>query len=425
MTSESLIGLLVIAFSELKLDSMRDWLSAAKKRPTPRRLLEGSHSQIGLHEGEDLKGHDEEDVDEPPHRLAPKTLTIVGLIVSSLFAIATLWALFGRKGIEPYTTLLAIVLSFALSILAVRSLGSTDLNPVAALGKITQLIFALVQPHNIVANMLAGGLSEAAAMQSGELMQDFKAGSLVGASPRSQFYGQLLGSLAGIFVSAAAYQLYTDVYAIPSPSFPAPAASVWLNFARLVNNGEVPRNSTPWMAGTALLFGLTGIVKSLAQARALAREQSQERQRRRRRRAQQQSQQYQPGQESGAGEEPEEPRRALPTPTWERYASYLPSGVAFAVGILNTPNFSIARFIGGLLVSWCASDTSSSSSSSSASPRSFLARRSIPRILLVVLASGLVLGEGAGSIVNLFAKQLFGIGAIACGGCRGGCGGGC
>jgi hypothetical protein len=38
----------------------------------------------------------------------------------------------------------------------VRALGETDLNPVSGLGKISQLLFAVLQPGNIVANLVAG-----------------------------------------------------------------------------------------------------------------------------------------------------------------------------------------------------------------------------------------------------------------------------
>jgi hypothetical protein len=43
--------------------------------------------------------------------------------------------------------------------ISVRALGETDLNPVSGLGKISQLIFAVVQPSNVVANLIAGGVS--------------------------------------------------------------------------------------------------------------------------------------------------------------------------------------------------------------------------------------------------------------------------
>ena len=42
---------------------------------------------------------------------------------------------------------------------SVRALGETDLNPVSGLGKVSQLIFAVVQPSNVVANLIAGGMS--------------------------------------------------------------------------------------------------------------------------------------------------------------------------------------------------------------------------------------------------------------------------
>jgi hypothetical protein len=40
---------------------------------------------------------------------------------------------------------------------SVRALGETDLNPVSGLGKVSQLVFAIVQPSNVVANLIAGG----------------------------------------------------------------------------------------------------------------------------------------------------------------------------------------------------------------------------------------------------------------------------
>ena len=47
----------------------------------------------------------------------------------------------------------------------VRALGETDLNPVSGLGKIGQLFFAILQPGNVVANIIAGGVAEAGAQQ--------------------------------------------------------------------------------------------------------------------------------------------------------------------------------------------------------------------------------------------------------------------
>ncbi len=59
-------------------------------------------------------------------------------------------------------------------------------------------------------------------------MQDLKTGHLIGASPRAQFFGQLLGSALSIFVTTTAYSLYTQAYTIPGREFPAPSAHVRL-----------------------------------------------------------------------------------------------------------------------------------------------------------------------------------------------------
>ena len=64
---------------------------------------------------------------------------------------------------------LEVILVFTIyltySLISVRALGETDLNPVSGLGKVSQLLFAWIQPGNIVANIIAGGVAEAGAQQ--------------------------------------------------------------------------------------------------------------------------------------------------------------------------------------------------------------------------------------------------------------------
>ena len=57
---------------------------------------------------------------------------------------------------------------------SVRALGETDLNPVSGLGKISQLVFAVVQPSNVVANLIAGGASLATLEFFGQFVDLFK-----------------------------------------------------------------------------------------------------------------------------------------------------------------------------------------------------------------------------------------------------------
>ncbi|KAI4518424.1 OPT superfamily oligopeptide transporter [Schizophyllum commune Loenen D] len=305
--------------------------------------------------------YNKEDSEVETHdRLVPYSWVLWGLGASVLFGTILVWAVFGHEGIKPWATLLGFALGGLLSVLGVRALGETDLNPVSGLGKISQLVFAWVQPGNIVANIIAGGVAEAGAQQAGDLMQDLKTGHLCGASPRAQFYGQLIGSTVSILVTTTAFSLYTRAYEIPGPSFPAPTAYVWLSLARLLRDGTLPVKSGIFMLAFGLLFALIAALKTYA------------------------------------------------TRTSHPYAKYVPSGVAFAIGFLNTPSFSIARLIGGII------------------EHVYRTRYARGRedIWLIVVASGFVLGEGVVSVVSLVLRTC-GVGVASCWGCGHGMCGGC
>ena len=215
--------------------------------------------------------------------------------------------------------------------------------------------------------------------RAGDLMQDLKTGHLIGASPRAQFYGQLIGSTFSIFVTTAAYNTYTKAYEIPGPSFPAPTAYIWLNLARLLSespnllsncccayagkgDGSLPEKSGLFMIFFAVAFGLVSATKVYC-----ARGQS-------------------------------------------RVTKYIPSGVAFAIGFLNTPSFTLARLIGGAIeAAWRSHQKSKGRDGG---------------ITLIVVASGFVLGEGIVSIIALVLRSC-GIGVSSCWGCGHGLCSGC
>ncbi|RCI05758.1 hypothetical protein CU098_001285, partial [Rhizopus stolonifer] len=154
----------------------------------------------------------------------PHWVTVVGLIASTLSCIYLVRFVFGPDVLPLSMSLLAVFVAMFLSILGVRALGETDLNPVSGIGKISQVLFAGVMPGGILANLIAGGIAEAGAQQAGDLMQDLKTGHLLKASPKAQFYGQMIGSFASVFIASGAYMLYRTVYSIPGPEFPVPTA---------------------------------------------------------------------------------------------------------------------------------------------------------------------------------------------------------
>lgn len=197
------------------------------------------------------------EVDAPDSQLVSNRLVAILAILSIVVCILSIRVVFGAL-IPFYAILLAILLALLLSLMGVRALGETDLNPVSGISKLTQLFFALVipgsNPNAVTINLLAGAISESGALQAGDMMQDLKTGHLLGAAPNAQFYGQMIGSLVGAIISAGVYQLYTSVYEVPGGIFQVPTAYVWIFTARLVTGQGLPPMSSQWALGAGVIF---------------------------------------------------------------------------------------------------------------------------------------------------------------------------
>eukprot|EP00042_Codosiga_hollandica_P053010 m.683643 g.683643 ORF g.683643 m.683643 type:complete len:232 (+) comp58605_c0_seq20:1763-2458(+) len=177
---------------------------------------------------------------------------------------------------------------------------------------------------NVASNIIAGGIAEAGAQQAGDMMQDLKTGYLHQTSPRAQFFVQMLGATFSIFSTIAAWKLYNYAYKIPSSEFPAPSATLsvsshstsdwkvtsvrltfacryscsWLDMA-LILNGEsdsLPRHLTGFCVVAALIAGALPIVEKFKHS-------------------------------------------------WK---PWLPSPVAFGIGMYLVPYWTIPRFLGSL-----------------------------------------------------------------------------
>ncbi|RYO90767.1 hypothetical protein DL766_000748 [Monosporascus sp. MC13-8B] len=287
-----------------------------------------------------LKAWDHDDA--PPEQLVGGKIVSVGLVGSILFCVASIYITFGDL-VPLYATFIAVLMALILSIMGVRALGETDLNPVSGISKLAQLFFALIIPQShkssVLINLVAGAVSEAGAMQAGDLMQDLKTGHLLGAAPNAQFWGQVIGATVGAVVSAFIYRLYTSVYEVPGDLFQVPTAFVWIFTARLVTGEGLPRMAREFAIGAAVLFAVLTVLRTRGAGRA----------------------------------------------AWH---PYVPGGIAVAVGMYNVPSFTLARTIGGL-ANWYW--------------RVRLGREDTP---LIVLASGFILGEGFLSIVNLILQSL-------------------
>ncbi|KAG0093494.1 hypothetical protein BGZ93_007562 [Podila epicladia] len=364
MIAEAVVSLLgVIVLSLIAHYRLRVREQRQKDR---RAALEASAAQTGasVEAFSELQLEEEDEDDAPIDQLVPLRMWVIGLILSSALCLLLIWVVFKDQHMPVYATLLAVVLGCILSVLGVRALGSTDLNPVSGIGKVSQFVFAGVVPGGIVANLIAGGIAEAGAQQAGDLMQDLKTGHLLGASPKAQFWAQLIGSLFSVFISTGVFKLYSSAYQLPGPEFAVPTAKVWLDLAKLVNGHSLPLHTGPFIWGFAGLFAgltlLTVIYSDVAFLKSRDR--------------------------NGVV-------RGRP-----RWVGWIPSGIAFAIGMYNLPNFTLARFVGGVVSVWWDWHCKKHANNPSAK------YAKLGRVFLIIIASGFVLGEGTFSIVNLILK---------------------
>eukprot|EP00126_Sphaerothecum_destruens_P009670 Sdes_comp20558_c0_seq1m15362 len=185
----------------------------------------------------------------------PTWLWVSGLMISSLICIMIDSPIFGMSSWQP---LIAIVIACLVSLISVRALGETDYNPVNGVGKISQIIFSLIAPGQITSNLVAGAIAEAGAIQAGDMMQDLKTGHILNASPRVQFWAQCIGSVVSVFTTVGAFELYRRSYQIPGPELSAPSHQIWIDMARLLNQGS--SSLAPHVQWFIALFALLGFL---------------------------------------------------------------------------------------------------------------------------------------------------------------------
>jgi OPT family oligopeptide transporter len=153
--------------------------------------------------------------------------------------------------ISWWAGLIAIGMSFVLSMVACRATGETDTTPIGAMGKVMQLMFAFFHPGAIQPNLAAAGIAANSASSSADLLTDLKSGYLLGANPRKQFLAQFFGVFFGTLAIVPVWFLM-----VPNKErlekFAAPATRTWEAVARVLTKGfDYLPDSAKW----ALVIG--------------------------------------------------------------------------------------------------------------------------------------------------------------------------
>jgi putative OPT family oligopeptide transporter len=163
--------------------------------------------------------------------------------------------------IPIWMTLVAIIISYLLSTVSIRIYGETDLNPVGAMGYGTQIIYSGISPGNMATNIMAAGVTASGANESADMMQDFKTGYLLGATPKKQTYAQFAGVAVGTIAAIPIFFTIINAYGLGSENLPAPSAVTWSGMAKFLSQGF---SALPSLAYIGIIAGIViGILLSI------------------------------------------------------------------------------------------------------------------------------------------------------------------
>lgn len=190
----------------------------------------------------------------------PQAMPAAGLCLAILLVVVLQSVLFG---IDLFMALLTIPLALCLAAVAARVVGATGIPPIGAIGQLSQLGFGIAAPGHVAVNLMGANTAGGAAGQCTDLMNDFKVGKAIGATPWKQVIAQCVGIAIGSVVGVLVYKAL-----IPDPktmlvtdAWPAPAVATWKAVAETLTSGV--GSLSPDIRLATLLAGMAGIVLSV------------------------------------------------------------------------------------------------------------------------------------------------------------------
>jgi OPT family oligopeptide transporter len=187
----------------------------------------------------------------------PVSLSLIGVPIVGALLVYVSHVYFG---VGILMGIIAIPLVFVFTLIAAHSTALTSITPTGALGKLTQLTFGALAPGNITTNVMTAAISGETAANASNLLMDIKPGYMLGAKPRQQAIGHILGIIAGSLVAVPVFYyvfLRGNPAGLISEQYPMPGASIWKAVAEVLTSGlSNLRESARWAALAGALLGL-------------------------------------------------------------------------------------------------------------------------------------------------------------------------
>jgi uncharacterized oligopeptide transporter (OPT) family protein len=209
---------------------------------------------IGAFKG--LRGKKDAAADVLKHIEFPLWISAIGIPVFSVAGATVSHAFFGVPWLLAF---ISLPLIFVLTVICANSMALTSWTPTGALSKITQFSMGAIDRTNPASNLIPAGMTAEIAANASNLLSDIKPGYMLGAKPRQQAIGHVIGIFSGaLFCVPLFYLLFLPPDAnglrstatIVSEQFAMPAALQWKGVAELIAKGV---NALPYSAVVSMI----------------------------------------------------------------------------------------------------------------------------------------------------------------------------
>ena len=131
----------------------------------------------------------------------PLPVSWIGVPIIGAFGV---WMAHDWFGVDWLLGALSIPLILVLALIAASSTALTGITPSSSLSKIPQFTFGALDPRTPAPNLMTAVMSAEVASNASNLLMDIKPGYMLGAKPRQQAIGHVIGIFAGSACSYAA-----------------------------------------------------------------------------------------------------------------------------------------------------------------------------------------------------------------------------
>ena len=163
--------------------------------------------------------------------------------------------------------IIALIWIFMASAIVAVATGLTDTSPISGMALIAGILMVFVFGiDNIYAIIMIACTVCVAAGQAADVMEDLRAGYLVGTNPRRQEILKFPGPIIGAIVGVLTVVLLANTYGIGNETFPAPQASVFAGILNMIKGGEIPYLlflGGGFLGAAVSLTGLPGVLIGL------------------------------------------------------------------------------------------------------------------------------------------------------------------